>query len=396
MPAYLAKFALVDRPGIGPCWCPPDGVRALIDLSPPGQESDPEVNFAIMLSDKPLDSNVVHFDLGTGDVRELSLSTAGRAAWLKVTGVDPGDGTVADAITRHLTTFSDPFGQDVARPLMGLNQEIWLGERIYSQKLPSLSDPAAAHVWAGTLESIRTIVRGNASDAELAKYYGGLEIANKLAFGSLKTLLPNDALLPKLDSVKPRTVKTETWPNVGGPHDNEWTAVAWNQIGGTPAVWSVANAGRITADSNAGLFRLDYVFGGNDRDGSYVAGNTSSGSGITLRSDANAGNSYDLFGFNGNQVFEKCVSNAPTTLNSTTRVDGDTFRGTIIGSTWTHYKNAVSVGTGTDTAIATGTRSGCLAYIINSTGTIRSVSFDDTLAASGMAMALNRPTLGVG
>jgi len=391
MPAYLAKFELVDRPGIGPCWCPPDGVTALIDLVPPGQDGDPEVNFGIMLSDKPLDSNVVHFDLGTGDVRELSLSNAGRDAWLKVTGVDPGDGTVCDAITRHLTTFSDPVGQHVARPLMGLNQEIWLGERIYSRKLPSLSDPAAAHVWAGTLESIRTLVRDNASDAELAKYYGGLEIANKLAFGSLKGLLPNDVLLPKLDSQKPTTTFIETWPNVGGPNDNAHTSAAWTGLGG-PEAWSVGEIGKVSGGT--GFYRLDASLSGNDHDSTYTVTTNGNGYGVAMRSDATAANMYSAFGFNAQTYFSKSVGGTFSHLVSadSALANGDTRRGTIIGSTWRHYKNGSQINTGTDTAIATGLRTGVLGYIAMSLGPY---SITDGLS-SGMAMALNRPTLGCG
>jgi len=140
----LGRFTQRDEAGIGPCWCPPAGVTALIDLVPPGRDSDPDVNFALMLSDTQLDSTDGLYTFGTGNVTEMQLDGDGQNAWETITGFRPTQGTIANAIAQHLLNPNGANGLDFARPLTaGFNRglEIQLGGEVWSHTLTGITDP---------------------------------------------------------------------------------------------------------------------------------------------------------------------------------------------------------------------------------------------------------------
>ncbi len=80
----LAKYTLKDDPEIGQSWQLPASVTASVDLTPPALDGviddNPLTNHAICLSDEPLDSNDLHYSLGTGNVSEMMMSGTDRDA----------------------------------------------------------------------------------------------------------------------------------------------------------------------------------------------------------------------------------------------------------------------------------------------------------------------------
>lgn len=337
-----------------------------------------------MLSDEPLDSSESHHLIGSGHASELQMRGIDRDAWESVTGYRPVANTVAACLAEHLLFGADPTGQDFARPLTAgftRNLDVWLGDKVWSHTIQSSADELALPAMRVEADGLAQVYREQgetqyrlAMGALRAKYRTG-PIKDLIAF--LFRAGRDD--LPLMDELNPQTVKSESWPNVGGPNDNAFTGVVWNQIGGGAGTWSVGTVGKVTV-SGSGFLRLDYVFGGNDRDCSFTTQSVTNLYGLAIRSDANAGNDYDFGGFNGSRFIEKCVSNAATTLHSSgTGSIGDVRRATMIGSTYTHYSGGSQLGTGTDTAITTGTRSGCLGYVATSVGIC---SFDDLVSAS--------------
>ena len=73
----LGRFRHVADSAIGvPAWVPPAGVSQLVDLVPPKLDAEPDVNFALMLSESPLDSADAHYTFGNGNVTEMTMAGA--------------------------------------------------------------------------------------------------------------------------------------------------------------------------------------------------------------------------------------------------------------------------------------------------------------------------------
>lgn len=380
----LGRFQLRDEDGIGPCWCPPAGVTALIDLVPPGQDADPDVNFALMLSDSPLDSNDCIYSLGTGNVTETQLDGAGQDAWQSVTGFRPTQGTIANAIAQHLLNPNGANGQDFARPLTaGFNRglEIHLGGEVWSNTLTGLSDPLSLPVLRVEAEGLSEIYRTQG------------ETQYRLAMGALRRkyntrpvkeliqyLYPSGRDdLPLVDDLTPQTIKTENWNSGTFPNMNQ----SWTSISGT---WSSPSSGLCRAASvSSSRLLLNYSFGGSDFNATFVI-KTLTGPAIVARSDATATTYYLSLALasTGQRNVYKSVSGTQTLLNSASQtwMLNDIAGNNPVGSTIILSRNGTAVTTITDTAVTTGT------YIAlynsgNGQSDFGQVIGDDLISASG-------------
>ncbi len=403
----LGRFILKDGGPIGSYWSAPDGVTGLIDAVPPTQDADPAVNYAWMLSETPLDSSVLIYQLmDSGNVTEQFIDETGRQAWQATTGFRPTADTFAKCIAQHLTFGSDPTGSDFTKPLTaGKDRQltIYLGDTtpIWDYTITGLSDPIAMPVMRVEAEGLAQIYRDNAAtDPESILYrkgMGGLSRKYNLQHpvkDLLQLLMRAGQIqagrddLPLLDELSPNTVKSETWPTLGVITSNQ--DQSWSQVNG---VFTVAPTGTLSdvSVSVVEIALLGYTFGGSDRIGQWIINSTgSTGScimGVMVRSDATGANGY-VFWQNGSAAQSyKYVSGTPTLLNSTSSasVVGYAFYASAIGSTLVYKTNGIQRNSGTDTSISTGTRSTIIAF--HSSGAVGSMqgplSLDDNISSGG-------------
>lgn len=390
----LGRFSLIDN-GLfdQPYWRAPSGVTAMIDLVPPGKDSDPDVNFALMLSDEPLDEVDCHYSFGNGNVTEMQLDVLGQSAWESITGYRPQQTTLAEVLAQHLLTGSDPTGEDFTRPLTaGFNRglEIHLGGEIWSYTLTGLSDPLALPVMRVEAESLATIYREE-GETQYRLAMGGLR--RKYATRPIKELITylfpsgrDD--LPLMDELSPQTIKTETWPTLGAitsGQDNIWSVLSGS--------FSVIPSGTLTATtSNTGYCLLGYTFGGADRLVQWVLPTNlglvgSCAIGVQGRSDA-AGTTAYLQWFDGpNLEVYKLISGTGTLLVSVASVvtPNAAFYASVVGSTLITKIAGVQRDSRTDTAVSTGTRSTIHSFYngITQAMLVGPLSIDDLISGGG-------------
>lgn len=372
----------IDEPGDpGSCWCPPDGVTALIDLVPPGQDADPSVNFAIMLSDAPLDSNDVLYTFGFGNFTEMQLDGAGQDAWETITGFRPTQGTIANAIAQHLLNPNGANGLDFARPLTaGFNRglEIYLGGEVWSHTLTGLSDPYSLPVLRVEAEGLAEIYRTQGETqyrlamGALRKKYATRPIKELIAI-----LFPSGRDdLPLMDELEPQTVKTENW--TGGTADNTWV--------GLSGTWNITSGQVSHASSGDDYYRLDYAFGGSDRMATAVFISSLYGRGVIGRGDSTGANHYMAYGYAANKarIFKRVSSSYTSLYTAGVAYTANDVAGIrSVGSNHKIYRNGSDISSGgvTDTAVSTG-----LYTLLNgfeSGATFGQVIADDLISASG-------------
>lgn len=362
---YLAPFQQSQTdPGGQVCWVAPAGVTALIDLVPPGQDADPDINFALMLSDEMLPESDQYHYFGSDNVTELQIDGVGRDAWEAVTGYRPTAATVAECLAQHLLIGSDPTGEAFTRPLTaGFNRglEVHLGGLVWSHTLPGLSDELAIPVMRVESESLAEVYREQGETqyrlamGALRKKYQTRPIKELIQF-----LYPSGRDdLPLIDELSPQTVKTETWPTTGAVtsgQDNAWTVVS-----GAPTV-SPAGSIKPTSISAEDKCLLGYTFGGNDMAAQWTVGTGGVNGflGTLIRSNATATNAYLLPYKRGNLGYAvfKLVSGTYTQLgaNFSTSALNDVVYGSAIGSGLITKKNGSTIYSSTDTAVSSGTR----------------------------------------
>ena len=365
----FAPFELRDGgPGGSSYWSAPDGVSSLIDLTPPGRDSivgyDPSVNLALVVSDAPLADAYHH--LGSGNATDIMLGGSDLDAWQAITGRRPTQGLfrLSDVIADHLLLGADPKGNDFAKPLTaGFNRglEIHLGGQIWSHTITDWNDPLALPVMQVEAESLAQIYREQ-GETQYRLALGGLH--NKYNFygpvkGLIQWLFPNGRWdLPLMDELEPQTVKTETWPSAVSPtsgQDNTWVVVS--------ATWTMASAGVLRqSGTGPGNIRLNYSFGGNDRDATFVNKSAAHGAGIYSRSDSTGDNGYLGWQYQtGNGQIYKFVSATATLIltGGAAYAANDTQRLRTVGSSHKLYKNGTDISSGgvTNTAVTAGTYS---------------------------------------
>lgn len=363
----LARFTLKDDPGVGQSWQLPASVTASIDLTPPALDSvvddNPLTNHAICLSDSPLDSNDSHYNFGTGNVTEMQMTGADRNAWQAITGYLPQAGTVAECIAEHL--LRSP-GQERVNPLTcGFNRglEVHLGGKIWDHTLTELNDPLALPVLRMEAESLAKIYHEQ-GETQYRLSMGGVRrwYSTRPIKELIQYLFPagrDD--LPLLDELTPQTVITETFPSTGDittGQDNTWTMVVGvNTIQVSPAGTLTQNASASASEYTA---LLGYTFGGSNRSATYVQGVTTNSGGVFTRSDATLGNAYFCGNSRLDLVHYKRVGGTYTRLVTMTSavVAGNTVFASVAGSTLVLKVNGVQIDSRTDTAVASGTRSG--------------------------------------
>lgn len=395
----LGRFRLGnDGPGGTPCWSAPREVTALIDLVPPGQDADPDVNYAIMLSEVPLAASDCHHSFGTGNVTEMSIDGLGRDAWQSVTGYrPPADITLAQCLAAHLLPGSDPTGVDFARPLTaGLtrNLDIYLGGLVWSHTLTGLTDQFAAPVMRVEVESLAQIYR-ELGETQYRFAMGALR--QKYQIRPVKELIQylypsgrDD--LPLMDELIPQTVKTETWPTNGAitsGQDNTWTVAA----GG----FNVAS-GVVTGTSTQNRAWLGYTFGSNDMRASWVSNytvNANRGAGLIIRADAGFTNEYIHWGANNGPELYKVVATVATKIASPTAAINlnDAIVVSSIGSTHRFDVNSVNKYNVTDTGVASGARAGINIYTSGMSGQLKQpITFDDLVSGASTYSATSGST----
>lgn len=387
MIASFGRFTLQDSPGVGPCWCPPDGVSALIDLVPPGQDSDPDVNFAVMLSDDPLDSSDELWRFGTDHPTELNLSGSDRDAWESITGYRPTAATLAECIAEHLLTGSDPTGLDFTKPLTaGRNRglSVHFGGEIWSHRMADWSDPLALPVMRVEAESLAQIYREQ-GETQYRLALGGLH--KKYEFygpvkGLIQWLFPSGRDdLPLMDELEPQTVITETLPSVSAirtGQDNAWTAVE--------GTLNVNPAGSLTGLTSTALTAvLDYVFGGSDRSATWVQGVTSNAAGMFTRANVTLNDAYLCTNNSTALQHYKRVSGSYTSLVAVAAAvsAGNAIFASVVGSTLVMKVNGTQIDSRTDTAIASGTRSGARCFLTSGEVAVGPLVFDDLIGGGG-------------
>lgn len=384
----LAKYTLKDDLGVGQSWQLPASVTASIDLTPPALDgvvdNNPLTNHAICLSDSPLDSNDLYHSFGTGNVAEMQMQGLDRDAWQSITGYRPAGTTIANCLAEHL--LRSP-GEERVNPLTcGFNRglDIQLGGQVWSHTLTGLSDPLSLPVLQIEAEGLATIYREQ-GETQYRLSMGGLrrKYDTRPVKELIQYLFPSGrADLPLMDELTPQTTKTETWPSAG-TSDQTWVTVTGS--------WSITT-GKVThTQVGAGLeyYRLNYAFGGSDRDASTTLSNLlgSIGYGVVSRGDTSGAAIYFAYVFNAGSIrIYKRLSGTNTQIadTSSTPVSGNTFGIRTVGSNNKAYKNGSVVGTAggyTDTAIASGLYSLLLAYVGGASfgGSV----FDDLISGGG-------------
>lgn len=384
----LAKFTLSDDPIIGePSWKRPARVTALIDLTPPSLEAinddNPLTNHAICLSDEPLDSNDAYYTFGTGHPTEIGMSSSDRSAWESITGYYPASNTLADCLAEHLL---QPPGTDRVNPLTcEFNRElsIQLGESVWSHRLTGLDDPYTLPVMLAEAEGLAKIfLEQGETQYRLAKGSLRLKYRTEHSIDDLIAhLFPGGREdLPLNGELIPQTIKAETWPSAG-VSDQTWATVTGS--------WAITT-GKVThTQTGSGLeyYRLDYAFGGNDRDAiAEIQSISGTGNGVVSRGDSSVSAIYFAYQFDGQTVkFFKRVSGTNTQLadTSVTVAVGNTYGIKSVGSNHKIYKNGSVIGTAggyTDTAITTGTYSVLIGF--QNTAAFGPATFDDLVSGS--------------
>ncbi|MES2788140.1 MAG: hypothetical protein V4719_00865 [Planctomycetota bacterium] len=386
---HLARFHQ-DQSGI---WTPPTGAAGIIDLVPPLQDADPQVNYAFVASDVQLDSSDSLHHFGQGDLRELLVDGTAREAWGAITGYLPQGDSLCDVLCDHLTFGSQANGADFTRSLTcGRNRRLEIvlaGESIWSYSLSGMADALAQPILETELESLRDVYRGvlagEYSEAVYQRCLGGLGIKYQLSQSAELYLPAADPLLPKLQPLIPQTTKAETWPGPGAVTSGQ--DQPWSVLAGT---WAVSG-NKVICSTGSGWpqIRLDYDFGGSDLtcQTQLVAGADNTDSiGTILRKDASATATCYANRINGSEqqvlkFIAGSVSNIGSSSTLTITANG-VLKGSAIGSTITSYLNAVQTKQVTDTAIASGLRVGLLQLSTASTAT-DNVLADDGLSGGG-------------
>lgn len=105
-------------------WRPPPSAVSVVDLRPPVDAAD-DNGPAYFASTQPLDS--AWTPLGTGDIREVRVTSRMRYVWQSILGVRPNGDTLADLLWFQLTGGADPGGEQRPRPLVpGVNRRLRL------------------------------------------------------------------------------------------------------------------------------------------------------------------------------------------------------------------------------------------------------------------------------
>lgn len=397
----LGRFSLKDEPGMSPCWTPPAGVTALIDLVPPALDAEPDVNFAVMLSDAPLDSNDCHHSFGEGNVTEMQMTGAGRDAWEAVTGYWPRSGTVGNCVAEHL--LRSP-GQDRANPLTcGKNRglEVHLGGKIWDHTLTGLSDPLALPVLQIEAEGLaKTYLEHGEQQYRLAM--GGLrkKYDTRPVKELIQYLFPSGREdLPLLDELTPQTVKTENWPNTGSTgvitsgQDFSWVVALGS--------FTVPSAGTARAGVSSRA-RMDSAFSNSDYLATFIRTSQTyiTGPGIVCRLDAAFANYYlaTMLSAAFGRLY-KSVSSTQTQIATDTIASAlnDVLGVGANGSTITAVRNGSAVQSVTDTAVSTGAYCGLYNSGAGNIYDFLQVVFDDLISGGGGGNSfLNLLLTGVG
>ena len=371
----LAPFEYVsDASEVGfPYWRAPAGVRAFIDLVPAKQDADPSVNYALMLSDAPLPT--AWYTFGTDNITELRPDAVMYDAWYRITGYRPTYGlpSVADMLADHLLLGSNPSGDEFVSPLTAAfnrKLEVHLDGQVWQHTL-DLTDIFARPVLRGEIECLASIL----------KEYG--EQVYQLAMGALRIKYNTPPVkeliaalypygrddLPLLDELFPQTAKTEGWPTIGAVtsgQNNAWTSIT----GATPNVTSVGITSVNVGTGTTTSIRLDYVFGGSDRN-AYVQDRTSYsplGCGVYIRASSTLTTSMFARQYQNKFELYKIVASVATSLATPagSYTTNDLVRGISIGASHTVQRNSITViGPVTDTAVPSGLYS-AIGYACNS------------------------------
>lgn len=379
----LARFSeLVDANGIH-SWAIP-GATALIDLVPPALDAEPDVNYAVVLSELPLDSSNSLYYLGEGDATDVLLTGDGQDNWERITGYRPEQTDIANVLAQHLLSGSDPTGNNSVKPLTsstGRMLEVHLGRLIWSSPLHDFADPVFRQVLTVELESLAEIYR-TLGEQQYRMCLGGFR--KKHASGPVKDLIQyrypagrDD--LPLLDELTPQSVITELWPNTGVITSGQ--TQSWTVASGSP---SVSPAGTITGTADC---LLGYTFGGSDRISTWVQGSTatSAAGGVFARSDGLVSNTY--LSTNSATAMQKYkrISGSYTQLGGTlgSVASGNAVYFSVIGSTLVTKVAGIQLDSATDTSITVGLRSGVRLFDGGGGASlVAPLVYDDTLSTA--------------
>lgn len=394
----LARFRLGSLSDGTPVWEPPPSALGVIDLTPPGLDGDPDVNYALVASSQELDSEYLLANLGYGDPRDLHLTGKTVSLWDEITGFRPQAGTVSNALAQAFMEGGDPTGRNFVRPLSGVNGpwlHIWLaGEIVWASVLSGKNQAHAMKVIQGELQSLRDIyVQSGETAYRKAMWVLGRKYNLK---GGVNDWLPaNDPTLPRLEPIHPQTTKsTSTWGGDGSKASDftDENGDTWFVNG---ASWIVSSGSIYPSAVQRRALRMEYDFGGSDLEVTITVGAiaASGGSdrrqGVCLRHTGtySTDNFYFAYYFkdNANYWTGKVIAGSLTHLGNVagTLTAGDLIKGTIAGSTLKCFKNGVQNITGTDTAIASGTRAGIYQWNGSATeNTIGAVEITDGISPS--------------
>lgn len=386
---YLGHLPWVDDPD-QPAWEPPAGVVGMVDLrsipdqSVPGSAEAP----AFLATPGTLGSD--WDQLGEGDCREISVSTAMQDLWWSVAGYRPDGAMLVDLLWDHLTTGSDPTGDSGVRPLVpnaaGVLELYLPGHSLLKSEpfrwgphahTPKLRDA----ILAGCEALFVRVDDGELPIEQVQRIVGGWLRKYRLPDAQWRAFVPSHRQLDFPGPRPPATTFTETWNGADG--EGPGVDLTMTELVGDLDVLS--NQGDPV---NTCSVRAEHDLSSDDHYGQVVVSGAAGGyMGACCRFSASAETFYwATFRVSSRRTY-KMVAGSLTILGNDATAPSvpATVKIETNGSTIRGLDDDVEFASDTDTAITGNTRGG-----VKSTSPFTDARFDD-LTYADLAAAVGNP-----
>lgn len=312
----------------------------------------------------------------------------------------PTSNNLSELIFELLTTYSDPDGSEMAKPLIPSLDRKWKISSLGFKKQFNyfgIEYNKVKDVWRRIYRQIRDESISGKIPIEYHRKWLGYKLEKFFKNNIEKAREFIDQSLPLESPIKPSTSFTETWTgaNSGVPDgDQNWTEVSqlttsdWNLLNNQIAVQGALNNGFMSV----GL-RCETALSSDDQEVEVdvvdlQTATSTQTAGLCTRFSTSA---YTFYGMmlthDGNLRWRKMVAGTTTAISSLTTPTvsyPDTMRYRMDGSNAEFWYNDVSSGTGTDTSI-TGNLNTGLAANISTSGSANDVIFDNFSATDELA-----------
>jgi hypothetical protein len=375
---YLGPYVWRKDAGTD-CYCLPDGATAATDLRPLSEQSRPNVpsEKAFVASESPLGS--AYHELGVGDCRELRVGKRERDLWESVLGYRPSGDTLADFLYDHLTTGSDPEGQDRCASLMP-NSRRRLEVRLQGHGVvkSEMFAPGDHPHWNKVRECLHRQYRGHYEQSAKATGKGRDHYRRVVDYwcqqyglprAQWQVFVPTDMVRTSQPPVKHETSYSDDFDRA----DSTTLGGSWTEQYGE---WLIAsNAIETASPIVIASARYDADLSSSNSQASAVIAAIADGGwlGPTVRHSATDKTFYDVFLYRFGATWQfylrKTLSGTETTLAGgvsvsptlpsaiTVRADGDTITGLLGESSLAEVTDSAS-------KIASGLRCGLAAYSV--------------------------------